>query len=114
MLGRLVAWLRELWRQLRRRSTYAGVRRVASMDEVPEVLGSVIYLVVRGGSPRWVVMSCPCRCGARIEVNLMKSQHPYWQITEEANTITLRPSLWRSHGTCESHFFVDRNNIRWV
>jgi hypothetical protein len=114
MTGRLFAWLRGLWLQLRRRSKYAEVRRVASMDEVPDVLSSAIYLVVRGGSPRWAVMSCPCRCGARIEVNLMRSQHPYWQISEEANTITLRPSLWRSNGTCMSHFFVERNNVRWV
>ncbi len=114
MIGRLLVWLRELWRQLRRRSRYAEVRHVASIDEVPDRLGPAIYLVVRGGKPRWAVMSCPCRCGARIEVNLMTSQQPYWQITEEANTITLRPSLWRSHGTCRSHFFVERNNVRWV
>lgn len=114
MLGRFLAWLQRQWLQLRRRTKYAEVRRVASMDEVPDRPGSVIFLVVRGGIPRWTVMDCPCRCGARIEVNLMRSQHPRWDLSEGSGTVTLRPSVWRSGETCRSHFFIERNRVRWV
>lgn len=114
MIDSLFRWLRRLWLRLRRRSEYAEVRPVESMDDLPEQLGSAIYLVVRGSSPRWVVMECPCRCGDRVEVNLMQSRDPWWRLTQEENNLSLHPSLWRPKGTCGSHFFVERNRVRWV
>lgn len=114
MTDRLFRWFRQLWLRLRRRSKYAEVRRVESMDDLPEQLGSAIHLVVRGGTPRWAVFACPCQCRARIQVNLMKGQFPCWTMTEDAETITLFPSLWRSEGTCGSHFFIQHNRVRWL
>ena len=114
MIDSLFRWFRRLWLRLRRRSKYAEVRRVESMDDLPEQLDSAIYLVVRGGSPRWVVMECPCRCGDRVEVNLMQSRDPWWSLTQEENKLSLQPSLWRPNGTCGSHFFVERSRVRWV
>lgn len=84
------------------------------MDDLPKHLGGTIYVISRGSASRWVVLECPCRCGTRIQVNLMASQQPCWRIIEEADTVTLRPSLWRASGTCMSHFFVERNYVRWV
>lgn len=114
MIDSLLRWLRRLWLRLRRRSEYAEVRRVESMDDLPEQLGSAIYLVVRGDRPRWVVMECPCRCGDRVEVNLMQSRDPCWRLTQEEDKLSLQPSLWRPKDTCGSHFFIERNRVRWV
>jgi hypothetical protein len=114
MIDSLLRWLRRLWLRLRRRSEYAEVRRVESMDDLPEQLGSAIYLVVRGGTARWAVFSCPCRCGDRIQVNLMTRQLPCWTLTGDLQSVTLQPSLWRAEGTCGSHFFIEHNRVRWV
>ena len=111
----LFNWLRAAWSRLRRRSKYSDVRHVRSMSELPEQLGSSIYLVGPDSSPKWAVMSCPCRCGSRIDVNLMRTRQPHWEVKLEFGAITLRPSLWRPAGqTCGSHFFVVRNKVRWV
>jgi hypothetical protein len=111
----LLNWFRAAWLRLRRRSKYSGVRHVRSMSDLPEQLGSSIYLVGPDSSPKWAVMSCPCRCGSRIDVNLMRTQQPHWEVTLEFGTITLLPSLWRrSRDTCGSHFFIVRNKVRWV
>ncbi len=114
MIVALLNWLRKFWVELRRRSAYANVRTIDSMDSLPIRLGRTIYIVSRGGEPRWVVFDCPCGCGARIDVNLMKSKCPSWDLFEEEGAVTLRPSLWQPAGTCMSHFFIERNRVRWV
>ena len=114
MTGGLLEQLYAAWLRLYRRSKYSNVRRVASMSEVPKRLGSSIYLVGPDDALKWVVMACPCRCGARIGVNLMRTRQPHWQIKLQSGTVTLRPSLWRSASTCGSHFFIERNKVRWV
>lgn len=93
---------------------YAEVRTIASRDDLPSELGYDIFLIERGGRPLWVVMSCPCRCGDRIDVNLMRSKRPYWRLRKYKGTVSLYPSLWVSSEKCGSHFFLVRNTVRWV
>lgn len=115
MIIRFLAQLYATWLRFYRRSKYSNVRSIASMSDVPKRLGSSIYLVGSNGSPKWAVMACPCRCGARIDVNLMRIRQPYWELMRlSSTTVTLRPSLWRSKGTCGSHFFIEHNKVRWV
>lgn len=114
MTSALVRWIRCIWLELRRRGSYGHVLVVNSMDEVPKHPGGTVYLVSRGDIPRWAVVSCPCRCGENIQVNLMKSVQPHWDLEHRDGKLTLRPSLWRSAETCGSHFFVEKNRVRWV
>src|SRR6267154_3460810 len=104
---------RQLWQWLRRRRRVRSIRHIRSMDAVPDDLGADLY-VVGTSTSKWVVLGCTCRCGARIDVNLMKSRKPFWKFTELDGSVSLHPSLWRPAGTCGSHFFVKRSRILWV
>ena len=114
MISALLQSIRSLWQAICRRHSYGQVLVVASMDEVPDHPRGTMYLVSRGGVMRWVVMACPCRCGASIQVNLMKTVQPHWDFRHLNGKLTLQPSLWRSADTCGSHFFVEDNQVRWV
>ncbi len=105
--------VRALWRRVRRRKRVSGIVHVSGMGALPDSLGSTLY-VVGTPSPKWVVLACPCRCGERIDVNLMRSREPNWSLSIAANCATLSPSLWMSAEKCGSHFFVRNNRINWV
>jgi hypothetical protein len=104
------SWLHRLGR----RGRYAEVRFVSSMDEVPDKPGPTIFIVERGDSRRWVVLACPCNCGRRIDVNLMQSKYPYWEVMLRKGKVSLRPSLRMPTHQCGSHFWIDENRVRWI
>ena len=84
------------------------------MDDVPSALGKTLYIVERGGTPRWAVLECPCGCGDRIDVNLSTNLRPHWRLRRDAGTVSLFPSLWRPPETCGSHFWIRRSRIEWA
>lgn len=102
-----------LWKKIRRRRRIKSVVRVESRGELPKKLGTAIYIVGSEG-PKWVVLDCPCRCGERIDVNLMRSRRPVWQLAEKHGNVTLDPSLWLPAEKCGSHFWIRDNRIIWV
>ena len=102
-----------LWRWVRRRRRLGPVRHVASMNDLPKRLGSELF-VVGEVKPKWVVIECPCRCGERIDVNLMTNRRPHWRLSESVGGATLAPSLWMPETKCGSHFFVRNNHVQWV
>jgi hypothetical protein len=101
------------WRDLRRRKRIDRVVQVASMSEVPKKLKGDLY-IVGGSKPKWAILACPCRCGDRIDVNLMTSRQPSWQLSKNGNEVSLHPSLWMPKEKCGSHFWLRRNRIDWV
>ena len=101
------------WRALWRSHRIKGVRHVASISDVPRQLGSKLY-IVGVPKPKWAVLACPCRCGERINVNLMSSRQPFWTLSGNDDALTLRPSLWMPEAKCGSHFFVRDSKIEWV
>jgi hypothetical protein len=109
----LLSRLWNVWRRLRRRNRFTRVVMVDSMDSLPKRLGSSLY-VVGGAHPKWVVVSCPCGCGERIDVNLMRTRRPTWQLSLESDQVSLHPSLWVPKERCGSHFIVRKNRIDWV
>jgi hypothetical protein len=106
--------LRGVWFRLRRRKRISRVEHVGSMSQVPKTLGATAFVVEKAGIPRWIVLACPCRCGARIDVNLMKNASPHWTLIVEGKRITIKPSLWQPQQRCGSHFFITRNTVKWV
>ena len=110
---KLFGRIRSFWRGLRRRRRIARIVRVESMSEVPSKLHGDLYMV-SASKPKWVVLECPCRCGDRIDVNLMKSRQPSWQLTMDGQEASLYPSLWMPRDKCGSHFWIRRNRIDWV
>jgi hypothetical protein len=66
-------------------------------------------LVDRGGL-RWLVLSCPCGCGAEVPVNLDRRAGPAWRLYESPKGTSVYPSVWRDTD-CKSHFIIWRNII---
>lgn len=93
---------------------YIGVKWIRSREALPADLGEHIYVVDKCGKPIWAIMRCPCGCGDRIEVNLMRTIQPRWRLRKHIAAISLFPSLWVSGDKCGSHFFLIRNTVRWV
>ena len=59
---------------------------------------------------RWLVLSCPCGCGADLPVNLDRRAGPAWRLYESAKGVSVYPSVWRDTD-CESHFIIWRDEI---
>src|SRR4051812_28436079 len=84
---------------------YKGVVVVSSVDDVPTQLSKEVYIVSRGGSDRWAMLTCPCGCGERLDVNLTRARWPHWRLRRHDGTISISPSLWVSEERCGSHFW---------
>jgi hypothetical protein len=108
------SWLRSVHKNARRRKRIDAIVFVDSLSDVPAKTGGALYVVGDRDKAKWAALSCPCKCGARIDVNLMQSRKPAWTITYQGDTASFKPSLWRPKGTCGSHFWIARNQINWV
>ncbi len=86
----LLASLQGYWKRLWRKQTLGKLCYVESMQAIPDRLGRLGY-IVGTVKPKWVIMSCPCGCGERIDVNLMQSRHPHWKLQVQNGAISLRP-----------------------
>jgi hypothetical protein len=70
-------------------------------------------LIVRG-TPRWLILRCPCGCGDNIPINLDSRAGEAWRIYGPSGRgLTLFPSVWRETG-CESHFVIWRDRISLI
>jgi hypothetical protein len=67
-------------------------------------------VIVDRQGPRWLVLSCPCGCGAEVPVNLDRRAGPAWRIYESSKGTSIYPSIWRDTD-CKSHFIIWRDNI---
>jgi hypothetical protein len=68
-------------------------------------------VIVSRVNPRWLLMSCPCGCGAELPINLDPRSGAAWRIyRDRKHGISIYPSIWRD-SDCRSHFIVWRNKI---
>ena len=110
----MIDFIRKYWRRLRRRRSLGRWHVVESMTVLPKRLGSDIFIIRRNGMDRRVVFCCPCRCGRRIDLSLIKTERPHWTIRTDRHKVSLRPSVWLQADPCGSHFFVRDSKIVWV
>lgn len=72
-----------------------------------------IYIVYADGEWCYLIMKCPCGCGADIDLSLIKGLKPRWEVQFHLNgTISISPSIWRKQ-KCKSHFFYKRGKVLW-
>lgn len=109
----IISHLSRLWMRFRRRQSLGDVYYVESMKEVPDNLGKYVY-VVGINKPKWVIINCPCKCGERLAINLMKSHYPRWNLKITDGVISLWPSLWMQDKKCSSHFWIKESRVIWV
>jgi Family of unknown function (DUF6527) len=88
---------------------------VLDADSQPESLPLRKVILLRDSGEDWSVgFRCPCGCGQRIELPLIREADPHWNLRVEPDgTPTLAPSVWRKDG-CRSHFFLRSGRVKWV
>ena len=57
------------------------------------------------------VHKCCCGCGCEVVTPLSPSD---WKLIFDGKTVSLDPSIGNWSFTCRSHYFVQRNYVRWV
>jgi Family of unknown function (DUF6527) len=68
-------------------------------------------VLVERGVPRWLMIACPCGCGAELPINLDARAGKAWKLYRNARRgLSLYPSVWRDTD-CGSHFIIWRDNI---
>jgi hypothetical protein len=105
--------LRRLWANLTQRSDHLRIQLIPSMRELPPVLGNRLYIVGKAGEYKWAILSCPCGCDERVDVCLMPSARPRWELALRCGRASLSPSIWIPPERCGSHFWVRQNRIVW-
>lgn len=70
-------------------------------------------VIVDRQGPRWLVLKCPCGCGAELPVNLDRRAGPAWRLYMSRKGISVYPSVWRDTD-CKSHFIIWRDKILMI
>lgn len=83
-------------------------------SELPETTEeNTIYISSEDKKFCYLLMKCPCGCGANIDLSLIQGLKPKWEIQFHLNgTISISPSIWRKY-KCKSHFFYKRGKVIW-
>jgi Family of unknown function (DUF6527) len=96
------------WLGFRKRSF--RVQQVVDVPDNPRPFE--VYAI---GDPHiWqAALLCPCGCGHLIQLSLLASDSPRWDLKVDRNgNATISPSVWRTLG-CQAHFFVRGGRIIW-
>lgn len=107
-----IAYLKSLWLWFRRRHEIKALVHVESRSDIPDKLGNTLYIV--GDPAKWAVLQCPCGCGETIDVNLMTTRKPVWQLSLANGKVSFHPSLWVPKEKCGAHFWIKNGKIIWV
>jgi hypothetical protein len=68
-------------------------------------------VLIERGTPRWLLLACPCGCGAELPINLDRRAGKAWRLYKHgATALSVYPSVWRDTD-CGSHFIIWRGNI---
>lgn len=87
--------------------------QVLSGDSLPLRLPFRALVLARDDDDWCVGMRCPCGCGRKIELLLIKEAAPRWDLELDQNGLpSLTPSVWLRDG-CQSHFWVRKGKVIW-
>jgi hypothetical protein len=60
---------------------------------------------------RTAMHSCCCGCGSEVVTPLNPAK---WRLTEDGATVSLYPSVGNWSFLCQSHYWIDKNEVRWA
>lgn len=88
--------------------------KVVEGDMLPAKLPRWNLVLARDGDEDWVVgLRCPCGCGQRLEMMLLKEVKPRWDISvDQGGHVSLHPSV-RLRDGCKSHFWIRSGKVLW-
>ena len=79
------------------------------VEFIPDELASnTIYISIAFAT---VAHRCCCGCGSEVVTPLSPTD---WQLTFDGETVSLYPSIGNWSFPCQSHYWIDRNCIRWA
>lgn len=58
-----------------------------------------------------VIHSCCCGCGGRVVTPLAPNR---WQLRFDGKSVSLSPSIGNWSFECNSHYWIDRNEVIWA
>lgn len=102
------------WRRLAANLAPRRALVVVAGDTLPDKLPPRDLVVARDAGEDWCVgLRCPCGCGQRLEMMLLKEVRPRWDVSvDRGGHVSLHPSVWLREG-CRSHFWVRSGKIVW-
>lgn len=107
--------LKHHWRKFKEWAS--STRRVLEVegDSLPGNLPPRDLVLLSDDGEAWsVAMNCPCGCGQRVELPLIREAKPRWSLTVDGKRRpTLYPSVWLREG-CRSHYFIRDGKVKWV
>lgn len=72
-----------------------------------------LVVVQGGGKDKWGCLRCPGGCGERIDLNLVASRSPRWQVRVDwFQRPSVHPSVRQLEG-CRCHFWIKEGSIQW-
>ena len=86
---------------------------VPSMKDLPQIESKSLYVVGRHRQYKWAILACPCGCSERVDICLMPSASPRWEISMIRGKATLHPSIWIPGDRCGSHFWIRNSRVIW-
>lgn len=90
------------------------IEQIDSADEIPERLPRNAAILVGSISrPKWIAFDCPCQSGHRIMLNLDRTRHPAWSISQTSNRLSISPSVDYYDGNRRCHYFIRGGKVIW-
>jgi Family of unknown function (DUF6527) len=88
-------------------------RYATAHPKVSELAESDFVIVRAGNLTKWACFLCPCGCGKKIALSLVKERRPLWQVAVDwLWRPTVSPSVWQRAG-CYSHFWIKKGAVEW-
>jgi hypothetical protein len=102
------------WRRMIAALAPPRLLQIIEGDMLPAQLPRRNLILARDGDDDWAVgLRCPCGCGQRLEMMLLKEVKPRWDLfVDRRGRVSLHPSVWLREG-CKSHFWVRTGKIVW-
>jgi len=78
------------------------------VEFMPEVLeDGVLYISIEYCT---ALHKCACGCGNTVVTPITPTD---WQLMFDGKTVSLSPSIGNWSFACQSHYWIEKNNIRW-
>ena len=79
------------------------------VEYVPDSLNDDVLYVSIGFAT--VVHKCACGCGGEVVTPLSPVD---WKLTFDGKTISLHPSIGNWSFPCQSHYWIERDQVKWA